>query len=134
MISAGETNTGPGGMMGDGMMGDGMMSNMGINGQSFDMSRMDLSIKLGTVEKWIVSTSMLAHPFHIHGVAFQVLSENSGKPKPESLGWKDTVIVDGVTELLVKFDMPTSQENPFIYHCHILEHEDRGMMGQFTVS
>jgi FtsP/CotA-like multicopper oxidase with cupredoxin domain len=129
-----DMNTGSGGMMGGGMMGGGMMSNMGINGQSFEMSRMDLKVKLGTVEKWIVSTSMLAHPFHIHGVAFQVLRENSGQPKPESIGWKDTVVVDSVTEMLVKFEMPASQDNPFMYHCHILEHEDRGMMGQFTVS
>lgn len=124
-----DMNTGP-----SGMMGGGMMSNMGINGRSFDMSRMDLGVGLGTVEKWVVSTSMLAHPFHVHGVAFQVLNENSDEPKPESTGWKDTVVVDRATELLVKFNMPASRDHPFMYHCHILEHEDRGMMGQFTVT
>lgn len=124
-----DMSTGSGGMMGGGMMG-----NMGINGKSFDMSRIDFNAGLGTVEKWVVSTSMLSHPFHIHGVAFQVFKENNHKPKAESAGWKDTVVVDGVTELLVKFDMPASEGNPFMYHCHILEHEDQGMMGQFTVT
>jgi FtsP/CotA-like multicopper oxidase with cupredoxin domain len=117
----------------NGMMG-GMMGGMGINGRGFDMSRIDFNVGLGTIEKWIVSTDMLAHPFHIHGVSFQVLKENNGQPKPESAGWKDTVVVDGTSELLVKFGMPASEDNPFMYHCHILEHEDNGMMGQFTVS
>jgi FtsP/CotA-like multicopper oxidase with cupredoxin domain len=113
---------------------NGMMGGMGINGRGFDMSRIDFNAGLGTIEKWIVSTDMLAHPFHIHGVSFQVLKENNGQPKPESTGWKDTVVVDGTSELLVKFGMPASEDNPFMYHCHILEHEDNGMMGQFTVS
>lgn len=124
-----DMNTGSGGMM-----GGGMMSNMGINGQSFDMSRIDQNIRLGTTEKWVVSSSMLSHPFHIHGVSFQVAKENGRSPRPESLGWKDTVVIDDVTELVVKFDMRASEITPFMYHCHILEHEDRGMMGQFTVT
>ena len=129
-----DMGTGAGGMMGGGMMGGGMMGNMGINNRGFDMARIDLRVGLGTVEKWVVSTSMLAHPFHIHGVAFQVLKENGRPPKPESAGWKDTVVIDGISELLVRFDKPASEDHPYMYHCHILEHEDRGMMGQFTVS
>ncbi|WP_339765085.1 multicopper oxidase domain-containing protein [uncultured Hoeflea sp.] len=123
-----------GGMMGSGGMGRGMMSGMAINGQLFDMSAINERVRLGDTEKWVVSTSMLAHPFHIHGVSFQVFSENGREPRPESLGWKDTVVVDSQTELLVHFTKPASEETPFMYHCHILEHEDAGMMGQFTVS
>ena len=121
-----------GGMMGGGMMGEG--GGMAINGQPFDMSRIDVQTKAGTVERWSVSASMLAHPFHVHGVIIQVLSENGGNPRPENIGWKDTVLINQSSELLVKFNQPTSQNAPFMYHCHILEHEDQGMMGQFTVS
>ena len=77
---------------------------------------------------------MLAHPFHIHGVSFQVLSENGGPIRPENQGWKDTVLVYQELELLVRFDRSAPQDAPFMYHCHILEHEDAGMMGQFVVS
>lgn len=123
-----------GGMMGSGRMGRGMMGGMAINGQPFDMRTINERVRLGDTEKWVISTSMLAHPFHVHGVSFQVISENGREPRPESLGWKDTVVVDSQTELLVQFTQPASEETPFMYHCHILEHEDAGMMGQFTVS
>ena len=85
-------------------------------------------------EKWIVSGEMMGHPFHIHGVRFRVLSENGGAPRAENSGWKDTIFVEGETELLVRFDHPAAEANPFMLHCHILEHEDLGMMGQFTVT
>lgn len=123
-----------GGMMGSGGMGSGMMGSMAINGQPFDMRAINERVRLGDTEKWVISTSMLAHPFHVHGVSFQVISENGSEPRPESLGWKDTVVVDSQTELLVRFTQPASEETPLMYHCHVLEHEDAGMMGQFTVS
>ncbi|WP_281858894.1 multicopper oxidase domain-containing protein, partial [Litoreibacter halocynthiae] len=49
-------------------------------------------------------------------------------------GWKDTVLIDGTAELLMQFEKPASATAPFMYHCHILEHEDGGMMGQFSVA
>lgn len=129
---------GMGGMMGPGMMGPGgMMGRMGvfgINGQSFDMGRIDFEVDLGTIERWIVESPMLAHPFHIHGALFQVMREDGRPPRPEHRGWKDTVLVTGQSELLVRFNQPASGDAPFMFHCHILEHEDRGMMGQFTVT
>lgn len=123
-----------GGMMGRGMMGADMTGQFAINGRSFDMERINERVALGTVERWIVSANMLAHPFHVHGVSFQAIRENGRRPRPESSGWKDTVLVDGETEILVRFDHPATDKTPFMYHCHILEHEDGGMMGQFTVS
>lgn len=121
--------------MGGGMMGGGMMGGaMAINGEAFAKGTVNLTAKLGSVEKWTVSASMLAHPFHIHGVSFQVLSENGGPIRPENQGWKDTVLVNQELELLVRFDRSAPQNAPFMYHCHILEHEDAGMMGQFVVS
>jgi FtsP/CotA-like multicopper oxidase with cupredoxin domain len=62
------------------------------------------------------------------------LSEGQSLPRPHNLGFKDTVLVGEDVELLIRFDHPASKEHPFMYHCHILEHEDAGMMGQFTVS
>ena len=71
------------------------------------------------------------HPFHVHGTQFQVVSRNGEKPPPEESGYKDTVYVDVGEELVLKVRF--KKEGLFMYHCHILEHEDRGMMGQFVV-
>ncbi len=76
------------------------------------------------------------HPFHVHGCSFLV-DTIEGEAAPAHLrGWKDTVVVDdeGWTEFLVRFDYTATDDHPYMYHCHILEHEDRGMMGQFTVT
>lgn len=126
-----------GGMMGmgGGMMRRGrMMGGFAINGDPFDMQVLNEEVRLGATERWIVDIDMLAHPFHIHGVSFLVIKENGKAPLPESRGWKDTIVVDDTTEIIVKFTKPASENTPFMYHCHILEHEDRGMMGQFSVS
>ena len=126
---------GMGGMKG--MMGHGGASNamgFGINGQSFAIDRLDAEISRGATERWIVSGQMMGHPFHVHGVRFRILSENGGAPRAENSGWKDTVFVEGEMELLARFDQPASASHPFMFHCHILEHEDLGMMGQFAVS
>jgi FtsP/CotA-like multicopper oxidase with cupredoxin domain len=136
-------------MMGMGMgrmgMGMGMTSGpgrgsgtghmMGINGRSFAMGRVDVTAKLGTAEIWEVSAGgmPMAHPFHVHGASFRILSKNGGKPAAHESGWKDVVLVDEHAEILVRFDNPAQPKMPFMYHCHILEHEDNGMMGQFAV-
>jgi len=137
-----------GGMMGRGMMGRGMMGGRGpagpanrgtgsdlfaVNGEPFDMQRLNFTVSQDAVERWIVTPSMLMHPFHVHGVAFEVLSEGGQPPRPQNRGWKDTVLVRERTEISARFEHPASRETPFMFHCHILEHEDHGMMGQFTV-
>lgn len=106
----------------------------GINGQPFDMSRIDLAAGIGTTERWILGADMMGHPFHVHGARFQVVRDKGGAPRAENLGWKDTVFVDGEVELVVRFADQAAAVSPFMFHCHILEHEDRGMMGQFTVA
>ncbi|NJO23864.1 MAG: multicopper oxidase domain-containing protein [Sphingomonadales bacterium] len=132
-------------MMGMGMMGMGMMGGrapaadgghmMGINGRSFAMDRIDVTAKVGTAEIWEISAGgmPMAHPFHIHGASFRILSKNGGKPAAYESGWKDVVLVEEHAEVLVRFDNPAPPKMPFMYHCHILEHEDHGMMGQFAV-
>lgn len=118
--------------MGGMMMGSG--GGFAINQRPFAMDRIDLDVKLGTVERWIVRSTMIPHPFHVHGAFFRVLRENGAPPRPENTGWKDTVLVPGEAEIIMRFDQPASSSKPFMFHCHILEHEDAGMMGQFTVS
>ncbi len=118
---------GPGGMM------DGMMR---INGQSFDMQRVDFSLKANTEETWrIGNDSPMLHPFHVHNTQFRVL-QRSGRPlAPAESGYKDTVTVYPGEEVLIRITTGPYRDarNPYMFHCHILEHEDRGMMGQFTV-
>ena len=116
-------------------MANGMMS-MGflIDGKSFDMSRIDLTSKVGDVELWeIVNTTTMDHPFHIHGGQFQIIErERKGnKTAAPYLSWKDTVnIVQGET---VRVKVRQSFVGLRLYHCHILEHEDAGMMGTLQV-
>mgnify|MGYP000138527502 CR=1 FL=1 len=120
--------------MGMGMMMGRRTQQFKINGKSFDMDRLDFTAKLGQIERWSVSANTQAHPFHIHGVKFQVLSENGSAPSAQNTGWKDTVLVNSRVELLMRFDKLASADLPYMYHCHILEHEDGGMMGQFSVT
>ena len=65
--------------------------------------------------------------------SFQVLKLNGQDVPYGELGLKDTVLVAGEAELLVHVKQSATREVPFMFHCHILEHEDAGMMGQFTV-
>ena len=118
---------GTGGMMRGGM---GMMGMFGINGRSFDMERIDHTAQLGDTEIWEVSGDMMAHPFHIHGVHFEVMKRAGSAPAIEDSALRDTVLVQGPVELLVRFTQP-AVHTPFMFHCHTLEHEDAGMMGQF---
>lgn len=105
---------------------------VGINGQVHDPKRIDVETKLGTSEIWDIVSLGMPHPFHVHGAMFRILSLD-GKPAPEHLaGWKDVVLVEDKAELLVHFTRPATRAHPFMYHCHILEHEDAGMMGQYS--
>jgi len=115
-----------------GMMGS--QNSMSINGKPMDMSRIDTQVKLNETELWKVSSNNMAHPFHIHGTSFQVVSQNRQKVAFDQTGLKDVFLVQGEAEFLVRFQKKADSTTPFMYHCHILEHEDAGMMGQFTVS
>jgi FtsP/CotA-like multicopper oxidase with cupredoxin domain len=106
---------------------------MGINGRSFSMDRVDVTTRRGTAEIWEIVSTAMAHPFHVHGASFRILANNGRKPGAEQSGWKDVVLVEDRAEVLVRFDNPAPPKMPFMYHCHILEHEDHGMMGQFAV-
>ena len=124
------------GMMGRGSHSGGMDDMMGINGRSMDLRRIDERVPSGAIEIWtIVNDTPLAHPFHIHDIQFRVLDRNGRVPAGHERGLKDTVLVDpGETvRIISKFGEYADPDRPYMYHCHILEHEDAGMMGQFTV-
>ncbi|MFU0444207.1 multicopper oxidase CueO [Pseudocitrobacter faecalis] len=107
-----------------------------INGKAFDMSTPMFAASKGQYERWFISGKgdMMLHPFHIHGTQFRIVSENGKPPAAHRAGWKDTVRVEGdVSEVLVKFDHEAPKEHAYMAHCHLLEHEDTGMMLGFTV-
>ena len=119
---------------GDNYCGNG--SAMAINGKSMDMDRIDENVRKGDTEIWRISVDDWRHPFHIHGCSFRILTQEGKQPPAYAQGWKDMVHVDGEvwSEVLVRFDYEALRDAPYMYHCHILEHEDCGMMGQFTVT
>lgn len=114
----------------------GMMYMVNINNRKFDMERIDYRQNLNEKEVWEV-TNMgnrmggMIHPFHIHGVQFRIISRDGKVPPENEQGWKDTVLLnpDETVRLLVQF----TEKGVFMYHCHILEHEELGMMGQIEV-
>ena len=108
---------------------------MGINGNPMQMERIDVTAAIGEPEIWCLSSEDMQHPFHIHGCSFRILKQYGAEPPAYAQGWKDMVAVDeDVSEVLMRFDHEADEKTPYMYHCHILEHEDCGMMGQFTVS
>lgn len=110
---------------------------VGINGKKMDINRIDEEVVLGKIEVWrIKNQSGMPHPFHIHGCNFKILSRNSMSSYPNEKGLKDTVLIygDETVELAVQFNFEATKNYPYMYHCHLLEHEDAGMMGQFTVA
>ena len=114
----------------------GMSFMVNINGNQFDMDRIDVEQHLNETVIWEVRNAQdmmgsMIHPFHIHGVQFQVLSRDGAEPPQNEQGWKDTIAVyPGET---VRLAVTFSEKGVFMYHCHILEHEDNGMMGQVSV-
>jgi len=107
-----------------------------INGQSMDLERIDETIKLDDIEIWeVTNNSEMSHPFHIHDIQFLILTKNGSQPPENESGWKDVVPVKpgGTVRVIAQFSDFADPDTPFMYHCHILEHEDGGMMGQFVV-
>jgi FtsP/CotA-like multicopper oxidase with cupredoxin domain len=118
------------------MSGMAMFARFQINGKEMKMERIDEVIQMGVPEIWEVSNSSpMAHPFHVHNTQFRILDRNGAAPPAGERGLKDTVLVNSQerVRLAVRFDYYSDPEQPYMYHCHILEHEDAGMMGQFTV-
>jgi len=129
-MGMGRMRGGRGGMMG------GQGGEFFIDGNVMDMTRIDHRITMGTTEIWsITNDSMMMHPFHVHHGQFQLKDRNGRAPHAHERGYKDTIkIGPGETvRVVMTFDHFSDAELPYMYHCHILEHEDNGMMGQFVV-
>jgi len=115
------------------------LSNRGmftINDKVMDMNRIDETVRLGDTEIWTIrNNNVMAHPFHIHDIQFLILDRNGQAPSAGEAGWKDTVLVlpHETVRVISRFEDFADPDIPYMYHCHILEHEDAGMMGQFLV-
>jgi len=116
--------------MGMGGMGGGMA--MSIDGRTFDPSRDDQIVAFGSTEEWTVTnTSPLAHPFHIHVWPFTVTAAGDGRATTGTP--QDVVLIPprGWVRLRIPF---TTFAGRSVYHCHILDHEDAGMMATVVVT
>lgn len=109
----------------------GMAPSFSINGETYpDVT--PLVGELGSVEEWsIVNTTEMDHPFHLHGFRFQIVSEAGVATEP--LAWRDTINIPAKTTVRIRVPL---EDHPgtWVYHCHILEHAERGMMGELQVS
>lgn len=107
-----------------------------INARSFDMERIDFKVRERNIEIWeLRNQSATSHPFHVHDVQFRILSRNGIPPTAYEAGRKDVVMIrPGETvRIIMQFKDYSNSEIPYMYHCHLLTHEDDGMMGQFLV-
>lgn len=108
-----------------------------INGSAFNMNTINYSIPLNNTEQWtLTNQSPIAHPFHIHDVQFYITDINGNLPPANMQGPKDVVLVMPMQTVtfITKFETFCNDTMPYMYHCHMLPHEDAGMMGQFVVS
>lgn len=114
----------------------GMMDQVTINGKKFDPERIDFIQEQGVTEVWEIYNKTdemggMVHPFHIHGAQFKILSRDESEPPENEQGWKDSFSIHpGET---VKIAIQFKHKGVYMFHCHILEHEDNGMMGQIKV-
>ena len=119
---------GMGGMMGG---GDGPMS-FTFDGEEFDADRIDQQVGMDTVEEWTIGNdSPMDHPFHLHVWPMQLL-EVDGQQLSEPV-WLDVVNVPARSQVKVRVAFEDFGGRT-VYHCHILDHEDRGMMGTVLAS
>jgi len=108
-----------------------------INGKLFHMDSVNIRVKFNDTEIWsLVNNTMVAHPFHIHDIQFNVLDRNGIAVSGIESGWKDVVLVQPqeTVRFITKFETFYNDTIPYMYHCHLLHHEDEGMMGSFIVS
>ncbi len=107
-----------------------------INNSHFDMDVVNYSIPLNNIEVWtLTNQSPIAHPFHIHDVQFFITEMNGAAPPANMAGRKDVVLVPAgqTVKFITKFETFCDSMAMYMYHCHMLTHEDGGMMGQFNV-
>ncbi len=108
-----------------------------INMTMFDMMMINQYVPYNNTEIWtLTNNTPISHPFHIHDVQFYILDINGIAPPLNQQGRKDVILVPaggGIVRFIAKFEDFYDDTVPYMYHCHMLTHEDGGMMGQFIV-
>lgn len=103
-----------------------------INGRMYDPHRTDFTSTLGSVEEWTIrNNAQEDHSFHIHTNDFQLMSTN-GKVHDPLHGWYDTVNVPARGNVVIRIRF-TDFTGRTVLHCHILNHEDMGMMAVIDI-
>jgi blue copper oxidase len=114
------------------------LSANGVNGKPFSLGEEGFAAQRDRLLRWRIAegSDRMLHPVHIHGCQFRIIAQDGHPPEPQRAGWKDVAPISagGASEILVRFPHPAGRDAPYMAHCHILEHEDSGMMAQFTVS
>ncbi|MEV1130159.1 multicopper oxidase domain-containing protein [Agromyces sp. NPDC049794] len=113
------------------------LQNRELNGRRMSMDRIDEVITVDSTEIWeVTNLDLFPHNFHVHDVQFQVLDIDGEAPPPELAGRKDTVYLEPrrIYRLIMRFEDYVDDETPYMIHCHLLLHEDEGLMSQFVVS
>jgi len=119
-----------------------------LNSRSYDPIRMDRVLKLGDVDEWTLASFFGGHPFHIHINPFQIVSVTDREGNDVSVSepgntsqyaglkgvWKDTIFLNGSGYTVVMRTRYTRYIGDFVLHCHILDHEDQGMMQNIRIS
>jgi len=108
-----------------------------FNGAPFNMNINNYTVPLNNIETWVIDNqSAIAHPFHIHDVQFYIIDVNGSIPPINLQGRKDVVLVRAqqTVKFIAKFDDFCNNSIPYMFHCHMLPHEDDGLIGQFVVS
>lgn len=120
---------GMGGMGGAGGMGG--MADVGFDGRSFDPARVDQRVAAGTVEEWtLTNPTPMAHPFHLHAWPMQVVEADGRAVDGQARRDVVDIPAHGRVRVLADFGRHPGRS---VYHCHILDHEDAGMMGVVEV-
>ncbi|MFD5215367.1 multicopper oxidase family protein [Microbacterium sp. NPDC058345] len=113
------------------------VQNREINGLRMDMDRIDEVMQVGSTELWnVTNRDLFPHNWHVHDVQFQVLDIDGDAPPAELSGWKDTIYLEPRRRyrIMMRFEDYVDDEKPYMIHCHLLLHEDEGLMSQFVVS
>lgn len=113
------------------------VQNREINGRRMDMDRIDEVMQVDSTELWnVTNRDLFPHNWHVHDVQFQVVDIDGQQPPPELQGWKDTIYLEPrrLYRIMMRFEDYADDDSPYMIHCHLLLHEDEGLMSQFVVS
>ncbi len=113
-------------------LGGGFTPGWLINGRAYNPAHVDHRVKLGTVERWrLFNATKVAHLVHVHHTDFLLLSRNGRRPPAYERGLKETFYLDPGERIEIAGRF-SDHEGRYIVHCHMLEHEDHGLMAQFA--